>query len=939
MSKFAGFIIGAIEIGIGIATGNVALIVQGGMTIALQAIVDLTAPKEPAREASEMTIKLGEGPRVMLVGETFTPGSLVDAFDYGGKYGTDWEVLIIRLADHKCQSLTGFYVNDDWVPYTSDGVVPRYHQQLKIYFRGDTSTDPLPAIVLDHGLGWTAADIGRSGCDVIVAYKADKPKAKHPIWPAGRPRFGFVVKGKLQYDRRKDDDVPGGSGPHRPGDPSTWEWSENAIVCWDNYERGVFAEDDTGDLGKLLVGRGLSAGELAPNDLVIAAANICDEVQGTIYPYDIRSGAGSGVGGGGFSPDGALFYQQDTAVLFVWDVLTRTKIAEVPLAGGDITIGEDGVYAKAGFLPASSQLWHYGPDGREAIKLLDGFAVFVGPPRHAAGELYFLAGTINETNIGHYVGGLVTAIALTFSTTHIFEGPGSTAWAVGPDAATANNLSLAQIPPAMGTPAASRATGAGAGPAYGMWNGAGGLVVWQNGHLYLFDATTLAFVTSATVGGSSTYADNTFNNVAPGAATIWIGNTEYDTRTLATLRSVVFANWIDQLITGTVYDRINHAIISHELATDELTWRFLDRHGGYRVAGPVYSNQPFIEVEQMFAAATGGSILTREGAVFVEPGQVKSVVATITDADLIVGSKVNWNQGFLSESSDEWLNTVVAKYVERDQKWNSHDAPVLRSSADIVADGKPREAAITLRLVRYLGQALRIAEISRRLGRLWGRATITLGPRFCELEDGDWIQWRSDRHFNGGTKTLRIDAYSIDEKWQNTLTLREINGEAFAADGIYPADHSTPTTTPPPPDIGTPDAGNWALAAVTLDSPGASIPALEITGSGADDDYAEAIIFEYWKWDGATDPAADPNAIPWTLYDGHGTPDTTKVDITSIVGGATYFAAVSYVVGGEIGDRLVLGPVTVADHNPIITLEDGLTPLQLEDGATPFHVG
>jgi hypothetical protein len=34
MSKFAGFIIGAIEIGIGIATGNVALIIQGGLTIA-----------------------------------------------------------------------------------------------------------------------------------------------------------------------------------------------------------------------------------------------------------------------------------------------------------------------------------------------------------------------------------------------------------------------------------------------------------------------------------------------------------------------------------------------------------------------------------------------------------------------------------------------------------------------------------------------------------------------------------------------------------------------------------------------------------------------------------------------------------------------------------------------------------------------------------------
>jgi hypothetical protein len=68
------------------------LIIQGGAMIVTQAIVDLTAPKAPARAASEMTIALGEQPRCALFGETFTPGSLVDGFDYGGKYDDDWEV-------------------------------------------------------------------------------------------------------------------------------------------------------------------------------------------------------------------------------------------------------------------------------------------------------------------------------------------------------------------------------------------------------------------------------------------------------------------------------------------------------------------------------------------------------------------------------------------------------------------------------------------------------------------------------------------------------------------------------------------------------------------------------------------------------------------------------------------------------------------------------
>ena len=42
-------------------------------------------------------------------------------------------------------------------------------------------------------------------------------------------------------------------------------------------------------------------------------------------------------------------------------------------------------------------------------------------------------------------------------------------------------------------------------------------------------------------------------------------------------------------------------------------------------------------------------------------------------------------------------------------------------------------------------------------------------------------------------------------------------------------------------------------------------------------------------------------------------PSTTQVDISSVTGGQTYYAAVTYVVDGEPGDRLVLGPVTIGE--------------------------
>jgi hypothetical protein len=296
----------------------------------------------------------------------------------------------------------------------------------------------------------------------------------------------------------------------------------------------------------------------------------------------------------------------------------------------------------------------------------------------------------------------------------------------------------------------------------------------------------------------------------------------------------------------------------------------------------------------------------------IEPGQAKSVVAIFTDDDLVIGSKVSWNHGFLSESSDEWLNTAVATYVEPDQKWNSHAAPPVRLEADILADGKPREAGIALRLVRYQPQALRIAEVARRLGRLWGRAQVTLGPRFFRLEDGDWVQWQSDAYLGGGTMIFRIDAYQLDEKWQNTLTLREITGAAFAADGVFAPDLSRPISTPLPPPTSTPGGADWTLTAVTLDSAGASVPALELTGAVPADEGAESIIVEYWLWDGVADPNDDPDAIPWTMV-GRYEPSTTKIDLTGLTGNATYYVAITYLVSGIPGDRLVLGPETVAD--------------------------
>lgn len=618
MAKFAGFIIGAVEIGIGALTGNVALIVTGVMTITAQAVADLTMPKGKSRNALETELQLGEVARRAIFGKTATAGSLVDAFDYGGKYGTSHEVVIFALADHECEELVEFYVNDLKITYTGDGAYTEIDPtadspHLYVYFRSGTESQSLPSVVTDHGPGWSATDNGAGICYVVVDYRADKPTEKKLAFPGGRPSFLWVVKGKKCYDPRLDTTV-GGSGSHRWADPGTWEWTENPIVCAYNWRRGIYACDRVDQPDQLLIGRGLTATE-APPAYIFADANLCDEDVG---------------------------------------------------------------------------------DGEKR----------------------------------------------------------------------------------------------------------------------------------------------------------------------------------------------------------------------YTIGGIIAADEKFIDVEEKFAAACGGIIIQPEGTVQIEPAQARTPSFSFTDDDIVVGSTVDYNQGVLSQAASDWVNTVTTQYVSPAQKWQDHSAPVRRVYADVIEDGGPREEQIQLQLVTVERQASDIGEIHRKLGRLWGRGSVTLPPRFADVEEADWGTWTSARL--GISMTVRVEGYRLD-KWQNTLTIREINSAVY--DGVLGSGSSGGLatdwdTTDPPPDIGEPDSGNWSLAAVTLtDTAGASIPALEVTGDASDDEAVEAVIVEYWKSDGVINPVTNPDDPAW-ITEGSHPPTAQKVDITSIQGGAAYYTAVSYKVSGEIGDRLVLGPVT-----------------------------
>lgn len=263
------------------------------------------------------------------------------------------------------------------------------------------------------------------------------------------------------------------------------------------------------------------------------------------------------------------------------------------------------------------------------------------------------------------------------------------------------------------------------------------------------------------------------------------------------------------------HGELEHLLIGRGLTADEapaariiaaanVCDEIVDGRPRYTVGGAISSAQAHIEVEEMFAAATAGQIVQRDGGVEVEPGQAKAAVVTITDADLVAGEAISFDE-FTPDTDGGRINTVIARYVEPSQLYKDHSGAVLRDQADIVEDGGPRELTLPLMLVTNKGQADRCAEITRRGARLERRARIALVPMLlagrasAELEDGDIIAWQSNRYHEGATVRYRIEAYGVDEGWRNTLQLREMASSVFGqADPVE--DRAAPPPAPTPID-------------------------------------------------------------------------------------------------------------------------------------------
>ncbi len=232
----------------GIAATFGAAVINLGASIGLAYLARRLQASAANQSNSSVSLSLrleSNESRQIDFGRVASAGSLKYHNTYG-RDGNNFVQLVFQLADHECDDngLEAVYVDGKLVTLEADTdhvyatgsvsgqMVTEFTDRMWIkYHNGAWDQDADSDLVAydnpteSPAQPWTTNERGRGVCYVRVTMYYDAAK-----YPNGLPSFLFVFRGIKLYDWRKDS-TNGGSGAHRWGTESTYEWTNNPVVA------------------------------------------------------------------------------------------------------------------------------------------------------------------------------------------------------------------------------------------------------------------------------------------------------------------------------------------------------------------------------------------------------------------------------------------------------------------------------------------------------------------------------------------------------------------------------------------------------------------------------------------------------------------------------------------------------------------------------------
>lgn len=277
----------------------------------------------------------------------------------------------------------------------------------------------------------------------------------------------------------------------------------------------------------------------------------------------------------------------------------------------------------------------------------------------------------------------------------------------------------------------------------------------------------------------------------------------------------------------------------------------------YRLGMNIGTDRDWSSVEHDFCTAMSGWLMESAGAYGPIAGAAQSSVVTFTDDDLLTGREIVYSQ---KRSRSELINTIFGTYTDPTQNWQAIPYPARSSSVDVALDSAELAAQRDYPMLFSLPQVQRAGEIERRLSRHQASAAVTLGFRYSNIEQGDWVTWVSARR-DFTTKFL-VTRINVDDDDSTSLSLREISDDVFDFDETV--DELDPLN---PGDLAginvlvtsVPDFSIEALQIPGAD--GLTIPALHALWSPILDQTVDEVYVEY-RIVGTTDTKVSPTFTP-----------------------------------------------------------------------------
>lgn len=265
----------------------VAKLALGAAGFAIKPIVRALTPKAPEVDSSS-SVNFRADPNAgvpYIIGQTGTAGIYTYA-TVGEAKNRNLLFYTILGGGGPIDSFVSFKMGDVSVVFDGPDTPESGPYRHLVWMRKQLGTAGAPALLppntLDAGVlaEWTSAHKTTGYAAAWYVLGADQT-----AYSNGVPDPMWEIKGVRVYDWRDDDTYPGGSGPQRLADPTTWLFNENPAVhavawCLGRYQNG-----------KRVLGLGASLSQIAMAKAT-EWANVCDangwKVGGVVYSTDTK---------------------------------------------------------------------------------------------------------------------------------------------------------------------------------------------------------------------------------------------------------------------------------------------------------------------------------------------------------------------------------------------------------------------------------------------------------------------------------------------------------------------------------------------------------------------------------------------------------------------------------------------------------------------------